>query len=284
MDLGDVSPTNFEHFSSALRANVQGIQVDFDDGHCPTWKNQILGLHNIYKVVHEKLPNISPISKLPILMFRPRAWNMLEHNMSINGREIPGAIFDFALLVYHNGHRLFQQQCGPFFYLSKLQASTEAKLWNEIFIWSEMKLGIPQGTIKACVLIEDILSAFEMEQILYELREHSIGLNCGIWDYSASIIAKFGNDSNFILPDRKKYVDMSKHFLQSYMKLVVNTCHKRNAHATGGMVAELLPDKNSEEFPKIIEKVCKTKLNEIQNGIDGFMVFDLGFVSFLFLL
>ena len=275
--MGDVSPSNFEHFSSALQAEVQGIQVDFDDGHCPTWRNQIAGLHNIYRAVHNQLPNIPSISKLPILMFRPRAWNMLEHNMSINGREIPGPLLDFGLIIFHNGLLLSQQSCGPFFYLSKLQGSSEARLWNDIFTWSQSKLGIPYGTIKACVLIEDILSSFEMDQILYELKDHSLGLNCGIWDYSASIIVKF---PAFILPDRNKYVNMSKHFLKKYMELVVRTCHRRNAHATGGMSAKLLPEKiDSAEYREVVRSVCRSKLDEIISGVDGFMVYDLGLVS-----
>lgn len=254
--------------------------MDFDDGHCPTWSNQISGLYNIYQAVHNKLPDIQPISNLPILMFRPRAWNILEHNISINGREVPGSILDFALIIFHNGLLLSREECGPFFYLSKVQGSSEAKLWNEIFTWSESKLGIPHGTIKACVLIEDILSSFEMDQILYELRDHSLGLNCGIWDYAASVIVKFGTDPAFVLPDRNKYVNMSKHFLKKYMELVVRTCHRRNAHATGGMAAKLMPEKiDSEEYRETVRGVCQGKLAEIKAGVDGFMVFDLGLVS-----
>ncbi|KAG7202300.1 hypothetical protein KM043_018632 [Ampulex compressa] len=279
LDLGDVSPADTNHFFNALRANVQGVQVDFDDGHCPTWRNQILGLHNVYQVIHNQLPDVPHIIKAPILMLRPRAWNMIEHNMSINGREIPGPLFDFGLLMFHNAHILSDYGVGPYFYLSKLESTSEAHLWNKIFIWSQAVLGIPYGTIKACVLIENILSSFEMDHILYELRDHSLGLNCGIWDYAASIISKFGGNKHFLLPDRNKYVNMNKHFLKKYMQLVIQTCHKRGAHATGGMAADLLPkDKHTQEYDLVIQKVCKSKLMEIQAGIDGFMVYDIELV------
>lgn len=192
LDLGDVSPTSLVHFTSALNADVQGIQVDFDDGHCPTWHNQITGLLNVYKAVHNQLPNVPTICKAPILMLRPRAWNMLETHVWIDNKQIPGPVFDFALLMYHNAKILFEKECGPFFYLSKMEGSNEARLWNGIFTWAQKKLNLPYGTIKACVLIENILSSFEMNEILYELRDHSLGLNCGIWDYAASVISKFG--------------------------------------------------------------------------------------------
>ncbi|KAJ8682476.1 hypothetical protein QAD02_018268 [Eretmocerus hayati] len=282
LDLGDVSPTDLKHFSSALKARVQGIQVDFDDGHCPTWKNQIAGHHNIYCVVNNEIPGVPKISEAPILMFRPRAWNMIEHNMSINGKEVPGPIFDFGLLMFHFASKLSKYESGPFFYLSKVEGASEAKLWNDIFIWTQSKLGIPYGTIKACVLIENILSAFEMDQILYELRDHSVGLNCGVWDYAASIISKFGDDSSFVIPDRDKYVNFDRTFLKKYMDLVVRTCHKRQAHATGGMAAKLIPigsNHSQSTRGQVIQEVLKSKLKEIQAGFDGFMIYDLGLVD-----
>ncbi|KAK0097275.1 hypothetical protein PV326_002681 [Microctonus aethiopoides] len=280
LDLGDVSPSNLAHFTAALHANVQGIQVDFDDGHCPTWFNQIHGLHNVLKVVQNLLPNVPDISNLPILMMRPRAWNMIEHNMSVNGKEIPGPLFDFGLLIFHNGKKLYEQNCGPCFYLSKLESYHEARLWNDIFIWSEMRLQIPHGNIKACVLIENILSAFEMDQILYELRHHSLGLNCGIWDYAASIIAKFGGHKSYLLPDRNKYVNMNQRFLKKYMQLVVKICHRRGAHATGGMIAQVLSnDNNSQLNTNILRRISDAKISEIKNGIDGFIIYDIRLVE-----
>lgn len=144
--------------------------------------------------------------------------------------------------MYHNAKILALKNSGPFFYLSKVEGADEAKLWNDIFTWSQEKLGIPYGTIKACVLIENILSSFEMDEILFALRDHSLGLNCGIWDYAASIIAKFGDRKEFLLPDRNKYVNMQRHFLKKYMELVIQTCHRRGAHATGGMAALLVDE------------------------------------------
>lgn len=275
-----MSPSNLEHFSSALNTNVQGIQVDFDDGHCPTWSNQIHGLYNVHQAVRNLLPNVPKISQAPILVLRPRAWNMIEFNMSINGKNIPGPLFDFGLLIFHNGNCLKDHDSGPAFYLSKIESSNEAKLWNDIFSWSELRLRIPHGSIKACVLIENILASFEMENILFELKDHSLGLNCGIWDYAASIISKFGNDKSFILPDRNKYVHMNRRFLKKYMRLVVRICHAHGAHATGGMAAKLLPDgdENSKEFLGILGEICEGKLTEIQEGVDGFMVYDLKLV------
>ncbi|XP_067850156.1 malate synthase-like isoform X1 [Heptranchias perlo] len=280
VDLGDVSPTNTEHFLRALCSTAQGIQTDFDDGHCPTYFNQIRGLSNVYKAVHNQFPGIPPISKAPILMLRPRAWNMVEHNMLVNGKEVPGPLFDFGLLMYHNGRILFENECGPFFYLSKVESHLEARLWNNIFVWVQKKLGLPIGSIKATVLIENIVAAFEMEEILYELRDHSAGLNCGIWDYSASFVNKIGHRREFLLPDRSKYVNMEKLFLKSYMDLLVKTCHKRGALATGGMAALLLPqDKGSLEYQRVIAIVTRLKLLEINAGVDGFMVFDLDLIE-----
>lgn len=276
VDLGDVSPSDLDHFSKALRCDVQGIQVDFDDGHCPTWKNQIVGLHNVYKAVRNQLSNVPDIGDAPILMLRPRAWNMVEHNMTIDGKEVPGALIDFGLLLFHNGKILYECESGPCFYLSKLEGADEAKLWNDIFTWSQLQLRIPHGTIKACVLIENILSSFEMENMLFNLKDHSLGLNCGIWDYAASIINKFGNNKSFILPDRNKYVNMNRHFLKRYMELVVQISHKRGAHATGGMAALLLPEENNDpiEYNRVVKKVLDGKLAEIKMGVDGFMVYD----------
>ncbi|XP_062902712.1 malate synthase-like [Mobula hypostoma] len=280
VDLGDVSPANTECFLKALCSTAQGIQTDFDDGHCPTYFNQLQGLFNVYKAVHNQFPDIPPISRVPILMLRPRAWNMVEHNLMINGREVPGPLFDFGLLMYHCGRILFENECGPFFYLSKVESHLEARLWNRIFVWAQKKLGLPIGSIKATVLIENILAAFEMEEILYELRDHSAGLNCGIWDYSASFVNKMGHRQEFLLPDRSKYVNMEKMFLKSYMDLLVKTCHKRGALATGGMAAQLLPrDKESPEYQRILANVTRLKLLEINAGVDGFMVFDLDLVE-----
>ncbi|XP_077290780.1 uncharacterized protein LOC143914439 [Arctopsyche grandis] len=279
IEIGDVSPSNTAHFVDALNSDAQSVQVDFDDGHCPTWKNQIQGFHNIIQVINGNL-NGAPcnINTCPILMLRPRAWNIIEHNILVNGKEIPGAFLDFMVLIYHCGKKLASTGSGPFFYLSKVESASESKLWNEIFVWTQNKLDIPQGTIKACVLIENILSVFEAEEILYELKEHSLGLNCGIWDYIASILVKFGNRRNFILPDRMKYVSFDNQFLKSYLLTVIKICHKRGAPATGGMVASILKpgsDGNDEGSAKLISKIIDTKQKEIMAGVDGFLIYDI---------
>ncbi|XP_049878397.1 malate synthase-like [Pectinophora gossypiella] len=285
LDLGDVSASNTAHFVSALNSDIQGIQVDFDDGHCPTWKNQLVAFQNINLALKGNLPGAPlSISTCPVLMLRPRAWNMIEHNILIDGKEAIGPLVDFAILMFHNGQRLYEANSGPYFYLSKLEGASEALLWNEIFVWTQNELGLPQGTIKACVLIENIISTFELEEILYALKEHSLGLNCGIWDYCASVIAKFGERKEFLLPDRNKYVNMDRHFLDSYLRLVVATCHARGAPATGGMAAAMLKpgaDVNDKHSKEIINKILDAKLKEIEAGVDGFMVYDSRVVPYV---
>ncbi|XP_027713355.1 malate synthase-like isoform X1 [Vombatus ursinus] len=280
VDIGDTAPYQTERFLSALGSTAQGIQVDFDDGNCPTFFNQIKGIYNIFQAVHHKFPGTPPISQAPVLMLRPRAWNMVEHNMMVNGKQVPGPLFDYGLLMFHVGKTLFDNESGPFFYLSKVESYQEARLWNKIFVWTQEKLNMPIGTIKATVLIESILASFEMEEILYELRDHSAGLNCGIWDYSASFVSKFGHRAEFLLPDRSKYVNMEKLFLKSYMDLLVQTCHRRGALATGGMAALLLPkDQKSDSYQSVLAAVKQLKLFEIKAGVDGFMVYDIGLVE-----
>ncbi|KAK8725886.1 hypothetical protein OTU49_010538 [Cherax quadricarinatus] len=277
LDLGDVSPANTDKFIEALQCDVNGIQTDFDDGHCPTWRAQLRGLNNVCKAVFGLIPGVGDISQVPVLMLRPRAWNMIEHNLLVDGKEVPGPLFDFGLLMFHCASRLLTAKSGPFFYLSKLEGANEARVWNNIFCWTQEKLNIPQGSIKACVLIENILASFEMEEILYELRNHSLGLNCGIWDYSASFVNKFGHRSDFVLPDRNKYVNMQRHFLRKYMDLVIHTCHKRGAHATGGMAATILDSWDQT----VIAKITEAKSHEILAGADGFMVYDTRLVPIM---
>uniref|UniRef100_A0A8C1T7B1 malate synthase n=1 Tax=Cyprinus carpio TaxID=7962 RepID=A0A8C1T7B1_CYPCA len=204
----------------------------------------------------------APVSQAPVLMLRPRAWNMVEHNMMV-----PGPLFDFGLLMFNNAKLILQNQSGPFFYLSKVSSYIEARLWSQISFWTEKKLGLQVGCMKATVLIECVLALFEME-ILYELKEHSAGLNCGIWDYSASFVNRFGHRADFLLPDHSKYVDMEKRFLHSYMDLLVQTCHRRGALATGGMAALLLPG----------DKENATRSNK-SSGVDGFMVYDMDLIE-----
>ncbi|KAG7273611.1 hypothetical protein CRUP_011040 [Coryphaenoides rupestris] len=189
-----------------------------------------------------------------------RALQSPAQGLQVDGREVPGPLFDFGLLMFHCGKALYNSKSGPFFYLSKL--------------------GLPRGSIKATVLIENVLATFEMDEILYELREHSAGLNCGIWDYSASFVNKFGHREAFLLPDRSKYVNMEKRFLRSYMDLLVQTCHRRGALATGGMAAPILPpDRHSHAYRTVLANVTRLKLLEIKAGVDGFMVYDLNLIE-----
>ncbi|CAL8082887.1 unnamed protein product [Orchesella dallaii] len=276
LGLGDVSPSNPLHFISALTSGVNGVQVDFDDGHCPTWSNTITGLHNVISFTKGAFHSdeVPPLEKAPLLLLRPRAWNMDEHNIFIGGKATPGPLVDFGILIYHIGLKLTEQNVGPYFFLSKVERASEAKLWNEIFTWSEAKLGLEHGTIKASVLIENILACFEAENILYELREHSFGLNCGIWDYAASIIAKFGHRAGFVIPERSKYVSMEKHFIKSYINHVIKTCHQHGAPATSGMAALTLSHSDIDKRIEITRRVCEGKKNEIEAGVDGFLVYD----------
>ena len=210
IDAGDVSPAfkdQLERYLSTSPDQLQGIQVDFDDGHCPTIGNQLASWKNVREIVQDKY-----LSQCPIMMLRPRALNMNDHLVNFDGKSMNGGLLDFAILMFENAKKLmepnYEDRNGPFFYLSKLENANEAKLWNDIFDWTESKLELPKGTIKACILIENILAAFEMEAMLFNIKEHAIGLNCGMWDYSASILASFGHRPEFVLPDRHQYVNI----------------------------------------------------------------------------
>jgi len=277
IDLGDVSPSDTGRLVACLNAAVSGIQVYFDDGHCPTWHNQLAGWHNIYLAARAKLHGVKPLRSCPVMMLRPRAWNMTEHNVMVGGKQAPGPLVDFGIIMFHNASLLAAAGSGPYFYLSKLEGAEEARLWNEVFVWAQDQLGLPPATVKACVLIENVFASFEMEEILWELRDHSLGLNCGVWDYSASFINKFGGRPDFLLPDRNKYVNMDKPFLANYMNLVVKTCQARGAPATGGMAAVVLPEGSGRQ--EVIDRVLAAKKLEIEAGVDGFLLYDLGLVA-----
>jgi malate synthase A len=268
--LGDVSPSDTERFKECMKSSVDAVQVDFDDGHCPTWRAQLKGWFNIFEVSRDQ-----NLTHFPAMILRPRAWNMVDHSVLVNGKRVPGPLLDFAILMFHNARILNQAKSGPFLFLSKMESAFEAQIWDKIFGWTEQKLGLTNGTIKACVLIENILAAYEMEEILFALKDHSLGLNCGIWDYSASIINKFGDRPDFIIPDRFIYVNMKRPFLKKYMDLVIQTCHRRGAPATGGMTAQTLPKERPQDWPRILEQVCAGKKTEIEAGVDGFLLYDL---------
>jgi malate synthase len=206
--------------------------------------------------------------KIAVLLVRPRGWHLVERHVEVDGKPVSGSLFDFGLYFFHNARRLLDKGTGPYFYLPKLESHLEARLWNDVFRMAQDELGIPQGTIRATVLVETILAAFEMEEILYELREHSSGLNAGRWDYIFSRIKKFRNRDGFLLPDRAQ-VTMTVPFMRAYTELLVKTCHKRGAHAMGGMAAFIPSRKDAEVNERALAKVREDKVREANDGFDG---------------
>lgn len=277
-------PVDRKMIINALNSGAKVFMADFEDSHSPTWDATIQGQINLRDAINGTITYQSPEGKQyklnenrAVLMVRPRGWHLLEKNVLIDGKQISASMFDFGLFFYHNAKNLIAQGSGPYFYLPKMESHLEARLWNDIFIMAQDSLSIAQGTIKATVLIETILAAFEMDEILYELKEHSSGLNCGRWDYIFSFIKKFRNHSDFILPDRA-LVTMTTHFLRSYSLLLIKTCHRRRVHAMGGMAAQI-PIKNNEEANNIaIGKVRADKKREVTEGHDGTWVAHPGLV------
>jgi malate synthase len=270
---------------NAFNSGANVFMADFEDAQSPSWKETIQGQINLKRALERTLTYTSPEGKryalnekIAVLLVRPRGWHLEEKHVLFNGEPISASIFDFALFLFHNWRRLSENGSGPYFYLPKIENHYEAQLWNDIFLASEQKLGLARGTIKATVLIETILAAFEMDEILYELREHSAGLNCGRWDYIFSFIKKFRNNPDLVLPDRSQ-VTMDKGFLAAYVSLLIRTCHKRGAHAIGGMSA-FIPVKNDEEANRIaFQKVRLDKEREVRAGHDGTWVAHPGLVG-----
>ena len=269
-------PVDRKMIINALNSGVKVFMADFEDSNAPTWNNVLNGQINLRDANHQTISFENPVSgkqyslneNTATLMVRPRGWHLEEKNVLLNGKSISAAIFDFGLYFYHSAQTLLQNGTGPYFYLPKLESHLEARLWNDIFVMSQYELEIPQGSIKATVLIETILAAFEMDEILYELREHSAGLNCGRWDYIFSFIKKFRNHADFVLPNRAE-ITMERHFLKSYVNLLIQTCHKRGAHAMGGMAAQI-PIKNDDDAnQKALDKVQADKEREANAGHDG---------------
>lgn len=278
-------PVERKMIINALNSGARVFMADFEDSNSPTWENIVLGQVNLRDAVAGTIEYRSPEGKFyslnkqtAILMVRPRGWHLLEKHVWIDGEAVSASIFDAAIFLFHNALPLIEKGSGPYFYLPKLENHLEARLWNEVFLEAQQVLGIRRGTIKATVLIETILAAFEMDEILYELREHSAGLNCGRWDYIFSFIKKFRHLPDHILPDRAQ-VSMTTHFLHSYSLLLIQTCHRRGAHAMGGMAAQI-PIKNDPEANEIaISKVVADKEREARDGHDGTWVAHPGLVS-----
>jgi malate synthase len=257
---------------NALNSGANVFMADFEDANSPTWSNMVEGQLNLQAAIDRTLTYTNPEGKyyqlneqLPVLMVRPRGWHLDERHLAIRNQPISASLFDFGLFFFHNARRLIDQGAGPYFYLPKLESHLEARLWNDVFSLAQDQLGIPRGTIKATVLIETILAAFAMDEILYELRDHIAGLNGGRWDYIFSIIKKFRNRPDILppLPDRAQ-ITMTVPFMRAYAQLLVQTCHRRGAQAIGGMAA-FIPSRNQVALAKVRED----KLREAGDGFDG---------------
>jgi malate synthase len=268
-------PVDRKMIINALNSGASVFMADFEDSNSPTWENNLQGQHNLRDAVRGTISYLSEAGKsyelnptVATLIVRPRGWHLVEKHFLVDGTPISGSLFDFGLFFFHNAHALIRKGTGPYFYLPKMESHLEARLWNDVFCFAQDELSIPRGTVRATVLIETILGAFEMDEILYELREHSAGLNCGRWDYIFSFIKKFRNKPNFMLPDRST-VTMEKHFLKSYVDLLIRTCHRRGIHAMGGMAAQIPIKNDPEANAKALEKVQQDKLREVRAGHDG---------------
>jgi malate synthase len=269
-------PVDRKMVINALNAPVRCFMADFEDSCSPTWENIILGQLNLSDAIRRTISFEDPATgkvyrlaqQTATLIVRPRGWHLHEKHVRINGEQVSASLFDFALFLANNHEALARRGTGPYFYLPKMESHLEARLWNEVFIAAQEALGMPRGTIKATVLIETILAAFEMDEILHELREHSAGLNCGRWDYIFSFIKKFRNRADFLLPDRGT-VTMERHFLKSYVDLLIKTCHRRGAHAMGGMAAQIPIRDDPAANEAAMARVRADKLREAHAGHDG---------------
>ncbi|MFE0105874.1 malate synthase A [Streptomyces sp. NPDC059009] len=272
-------PTDRKMTINALNSGAKVWLADFEDASAPTWENVVLGQVNLADAYERRIDFTDPRSgksyalkdadQLATVVMRPRGWHLDERHLQIDGRPVPGALVDFGLYFFHNAKRLIELGKGPYFYLPKTESYLEARLWNDIFVFAQDYVGIPQGTVRATVLIETITAAYQMEEILYELRDHASGLNAGRWDYLFSIVKNFRDGgSKFVLPDRN-LVTMTAPFMRAYTELLVRTCHKRGAHAIGGMAA-FIPSRKDAEVNKVaFEKVKNDKDREAGDGFDG---------------
>ncbi len=277
-------PVDRKMIINALNSGASVFMADFEDSNSPTWSNNVEGQQNLRDAIRGTIGFVSPEGKqyqlgtdLATLVVRPRGWHLDEKHFPAEGKPISASLFDFGLFFYHNAAFLLSKGSGPYFYLPKMESHIEARLWNDVFCFAQDELGIPRGSIRATVLIETILAAFEMDEILYELRDHSAGLNCGRWDYIFSFIKKFRAHPEFVLPDRS-LVTMECHFLSSYVELLIQTCHRRGIHAMGGMAAQI-PIRNDAAANELaLEKVRRDKLREVRAGHDGTWVAHPGLV------
>ncbi|MET9544378.1 malate synthase A [Streptomyces sp. NPDC006627] len=272
-------PTDRKMTINALNSGAKVWLADFEDASAPTWENVVLGQLNLTDAYERRIDftdertgksyALKDAGELATVVMRPRGWHLDERHLQVEGRPVPGALVDFGLYFFHNAKRLIELGKGPYFYLPKTESYLEARLWNDIFVFAQDYVGIPQGTVRATVLIETITAAYQMEEILYELRDHASGLNAGRWDYLFSIVKNFRDGGEkFVLPDRN-LVTMTAPFMRAYTELLVRTCHKRGAHAIGGMAA-FIPSRKDAEVNKVaFEKVKNDKDREAADGFDG---------------
>ena len=267
-------PVDRKMVINALNSGARMFMADFEDSNSPTWRNCVEGQANLIDAVDRTISldtgakQYSLQAQTATLLVRPRGWHLQERHLLVDGEPVSASLFDFGLYLFHCGQRQLNAGSGPYFYLPKLESHLEARLWNDVFLFAQEHVSIPRGTIRATVLIETILAAFEMEEILYELREHSAGLNAGRWDYMFSIIKKFSDRPEFVLPDRP-LVTMRVPFMRAYTELLVKTCHRRGAHAIGGMAA-FIPSRRDPEVNEVaLTNVREDKLREAGDGFDG---------------
>jgi len=267
-------PTDRKMVINALNSGAKMFMADFEDANSPTWANMVEGQANLIDAIERTIELESKDKtyrlgdEVATLLVRPRGWHLRERHLSLDGEPVSASLFDFGLYLFHNGRRLLDRGTGPYLYLPKLESHLEARLWNDVFTHSEEELGLPHGAIKATVLIETVLAAFEMDEILWELREHAAGLNAGRWDYMFSVIKKFRDRPEFVLPDRNS-VTMTAPFMRAYTELLVKTCHRRGAHAMGGMAAFIPSRKDAELNERALAKVREDKQREAGDGFDG---------------
>jgi malate synthase len=276
-------PTDRKMVINALNSGASTFMADFEDANCPTWANLLEGQINLRDAVRRTIAfeqggkSYRLNQKTAVLIPRPRGWHLDEKHLLVDGRPVSGAIFDFALYFFHNARELIARGTGPYFYLPKMESHLEARLWNDIFKRAQSALGVPQGTIKATALIETVLAAFEMDEILWELKDHSAGLNIGRWDYIFSCIKKFRSRDGFCLADRAQ-VTMTAPFMRAYALLLVKTCHRRGAPAMGGMAAQIPIKNDAAANAAAMEKVRQDKVREVTDGCDGTWVAHPGLV------
>jgi len=276
-------PTDRKMVINALNSGASTFMADFEDANCPTWHNMLDGQVNLRDAVRRTISfeqngkHYRLNEKTAVLIPRPRGWHLDEKHLRVDGKPVSGALFDFALFFFHNAKELLARGSGPYFYLPKMESHLEARLWNDVFVFSQGELQVPRGSIKATALIETLLAAFEMDEILYELREHSAGLNIGRWDYIFSCIKKFRANRGFCLADRSQ-VTMTAPFMRAYALLLVKTCHRRGAPAMGGMAAQIPIKNDPAANDAALEKVRQDKLREVTDGCDGTWVAHPGLV------